>query len=64
MYEGLRNLLELKGMGMAEDASGFQKAFRLVDLIPMIAAEAMPKQNIMSKLRPMAPAPMPPMHIL
>ena len=60
MYEGLRNLLELKGMGMAEDASGFQKAFRLVDLIPMIAAEAMPKQNIMSKRRPMAPAPMPP----
>ena len=60
MYEGLANLLELKGMGMAEDAAGFQKAFRLADLIPIVAAQAMPKQSTMPQSRQMMPAPMPP----
>tara|TARA_R100001509_G_scaffold162846_1_gene135612 strand:+ start:3845 stop:4465 length:621 start_codon:yes stop_codon:yes gene_type:complete len=54
MYEGLANILQLKGMGMAEDAAGFQRAFRLKDMIPIVAAQAMPKQAIMR------PAPMPP----
>jgi len=53
MYEGLANILQLKGMGMTEDASGFQRAFRLADMIPIVAAQAMPKQA-------MRPAPMPP----
>ena len=54
MYEGLANLLELKGMGMTEDSAGFQRAFRLSDMIPIVAAQAMPKQAMMR------PAPMPP----
>ena len=54
MYEGLANILQLKGMGMAEDAAGFQRAFRLKDMIPIVAAQAMPKQAMMR------PAPMPP----
>ena len=45
MYEGLANLLELKGMGMTEDSAGFQRAFRLSDMIPIVAAQAMPKQG-------------------
>ena len=53
MYEGLSNILQLKGMGMTEDATGFQRAFRLADMIPVVAAQAMPKQA-------MRPAPMPP----
>lgn len=53
MYEGLANILQLKGMGMTEDAAGFQRAFRLADMIPVVAAQAMPKQS-------MRPAPMPP----
>tara|TARA_A100001201_G_scaffold90204_1_gene79010 strand:+ start:550 stop:1158 length:609 start_codon:yes stop_codon:yes gene_type:complete len=53
MYEGLANILQLKGMGMTEDAIGFQRAFRLADMIPVVAAQAMPKQA-------MQPAPMPP----
>lgn len=53
MYEGLANILQLKGMGMTEDATGFQRAFRLADMIPVVAAQAMPKQT-------MRPAPMPP----
>ena len=53
MYEGLANILQLKGMGMTEDAAGFQRAFRLADMIPVVAAQAMPKQA-------MQPAPMPP----
>ena len=53
MYEGLANILQLKGMGMTEDATGFQRAFRLADMIPVVAAQAMPKQA-------MQPAPMPP----
>jgi len=53
MYEGLANILQLKGMGMTEDATGFQRAFRLADMIPVVAAQAMPKQS-------MRPAPMPP----
>lgn len=53
MYEGLANILQLKGMGMTEDAVGFQRAFRLADMIPIVAAQAMPKQA-------MRPAPMPP----
>lgn len=53
MYEGLANILQLKGMGMTEDATGFQRAFRLADMIPVVAAQAMPKQA-------MRPAPMPP----
>jgi hypothetical protein len=54
MYEGLANILQLKGMGMTEDAAGFQRAFRLKDMIPIVAAQAMPKQTMMR------PAPMPP----
>jgi hypothetical protein len=54
MYEGLANLLELKGMGMTEDSAGFQRAFRLADMISIVAAQAMPKQAMMR------PAPMPP----
>ncbi len=54
MYEGLANILQLKGMGMTEDAVGFQRAFRLKDMIPIVAAQAMPKQTMMR------PAPMPP----
>lgn len=53
MYEGLANILQLKGMGMTEDAAGFQRAFRLADMIPVVAAQAVPKQS-------MRPAPMPP----
>jgi hypothetical protein len=53
MYEGLANILQLKGMGITEDATGFQRAFRLADMIPVVAAQAMPKQA-------MRPAPMPP----
>jgi len=54
MYEGLANILQLKGMGMTEDAVGFQRAFRLKDMIPIVAAQAMPKQAMMR------PAPLPP----
>ena len=39
---------------MTEDAAGFQRAFRLKDMIPIVAAQAMPKQAMMR------PAPMPP----
>jgi hypothetical protein len=53
MYEGLANILQLKGMGMTEDATGFKRAFRLADMIPIVAAQTMPKQM-------MQPAPMPP----
>lgn len=53
MYEGLANILAMKGMGMMEDNTGFQRAFRLQDLIPVVAAQAMPKQQ-------MPAAPMPP----
>ena len=53
MYEGLANILQLKGMGMTEDSVGLQRAFRLADMIPVVAAQAMPKQA-------MQPAPMPP----
>lgn len=53
MYEGLANILQLRGMGMVEDNVGFQRAFRLADMIPIVAAQAMPKQA-------MRAAPMPP----
>ena len=53
MYEGLRNLLQLKGQGMAEDMSGFQRKFDLKSLIPIIAEQAMPQQQ------PMPTPPMP-----
>ncbi len=63
MYEGLANILQLKGMGMAEDGAGFQRAFRLKDMIPIMAAQAMPKPKLNMTARPMpnmAAAPMPP----
>ena len=63
MYEGLANILQLKGMGMAEDAAGFQRAFRLKDMIPIVAAQAMPQPKLNMTARPMpnmAAAPMPP----
>ncbi len=53
MYEGLANILQLKGMGMTEDATGMPRAFRLADMISVMSAQAMPKQAIQ-------PAPMPP----
>jgi len=53
MYEGLANILQLKGMGMTEDATGMPRAFRLADMISVMSAQAMPKQA-------MQPAPMPP----
>jgi hypothetical protein len=53
MYEGLANILQLKGMGMTEDATGMPRAFRLADMISVMSAQAMPKQT-------MQPAPMPP----
>ena len=53
MYEGLANILAMKGMGMTEDNMGFQRAFRLADMIPIVAAQAMPKQS-------MRPMPLPP----
>jgi len=53
MYEGLANILAMKGMGMTEDNMGFQRSFRLADMIPIVAAQAMPKQS-------MRPMPMPP----
>ena len=53
MYEGLRNLLQLKGQGMAEDMSGFQRKFDLKSLIPIMAEQAMPQQQ------PMPTPPMP-----
>ena len=67
MYEGLANLLELKGMGMTEDSAGFQRAFRLSDMIPIVAAQAMPKPKLNMTATPMpqprlnmTAAPMPP----
>jgi hypothetical protein len=53
MYEGLRNLLQLRGQGMAEDMSGFQRKFDLKSLIPIMAEQAMPQQQ------PMPTPPMP-----
>ena len=53
MYEGLRNLLQLRGQGMAEDVSGFQRKFDLKSLIPIMAEQAMPQQQ------PMPTPPMP-----
>jgi len=59
MYEGLNNLLELKGMGLTRDpASNMPKAYSISSLIPIIAAQALPKQR--PAPMPMAPAPMPP----
>ena len=67
MYEGLANILQLKGMGMAEDAAGFQRAFRLKDMIPIVAAQAMPQPRLNMTATPMpqprlnmTAAPMPP----
>jgi len=67
MYEGLANILQLKGMGMAEDAAGFQRAFRLKDMIPIVAAQAMPQPKLNMTATPMpqprlnmTAAPMPP----
>lgn len=57
MYEGLANLLELKGMGLTRDpATNMPKAFSIRSLIPMVAAQAMPSQRGQS----FRPAPMPP----
>ena len=53
MYEGLANILQLKGMGMAEDSAGFQRAFRLKDMIPIMAAQAMPQPKLNMTARPM-----------
>ena len=59
MYEGLNNLLELKGMGLTRDpASNMPKAYSISSLIPIIAAQTMPKQRPLPM--PMTPAPMPP----
>lgn len=67
MYEGLANILQLKGMGMAEDTAGFQRAFRLKDMIPIVAAQAMPQPKLNMTATPMpqprlniTAAPMPP----
>ena len=67
MYEGLANILQLKGMGMTEDATGFQRAFRLKDMIPIVAAQAMPQPKLNMTATPMpqprlnmTAAPMPP----
>jgi hypothetical protein len=57
MYEGLRNLLHLKGQGMAEDMSGFQRQFDLKSLIPIMAKQAMPQQQ---QAMPTPPMPSPP----
>lgn len=57
MYEGLRNLLQLKGQGMAEDMSGFQRQFDLKFLIPIMAKQAMPQQQ---QAMPTPPMPSPP----
>lgn len=48
MYEGLNKLLALKGMGLAEDSSGMKKAFRLQDLIPLMAAQRLDKMSVQS----------------
>lgn len=59
MYEGLQNLLELKGMGLTRDpVSNMPKAYSIRSLIPIVAAQAMPKQPMTAT--PMAAAPMPP----
>ena len=55
MYEGLANILQLKGMGMTEDATGFQRAFRLKDMIPIVAAQAMPQPRLNMTAAPMPP---------
>jgi hypothetical protein len=66
MYEGLQNLLELKGMGLTRDPnSNMPKAYTIRDLIPMVAAQAMPNQRtapmpMQQAAMPMRPAPMPP----
>jgi len=58
MYEGLQNLLELKGMGLTRDPnSNMPKAYTIRNLIPMVAAQAMPNQR--TAPMPMRPAPMP-----
>ena len=54
MYEGLANLLELKGMGLTRNPStNMPESFRIKDLIPVVAAQAMPRQSVRA-------APMPP----
>ena len=61
MYEGLQNLLELKGMGLTRDPnSNMPKAYTIRDLIPMVAAQAIPNQRTAPMSMPMRPAPMPP----
>lgn len=61
MYEGLQNLLELKGMGLTRDPnSNMPKAYTIKDLIPMVAAQALPNQRTAPMSMPMRPAPMPP----
>lgn len=66
MYEGLQNLLELKGMGLTRDPnSNMPKAYTIKDLIPMVAAQALPNQrtapmSMQQAAMPMRPAPMPP----
>ena len=61
MYEGLQNLLELKGMGLTRDPnSNMPKAYTIRDLIPMMAAQAMPNQRTAPMSMPLRPAPMPP----
>ena len=61
MYEGLRNLLQLKGQGMAEDMSGFQRKFDLKSLIPIMAQQAMPQQQRQAMQQQQQPMPTPPM---
>lgn len=57
MYEGLANLLELKGMGLTRDPqTNMPKAFSIRSLIPVVAAQAMPPQRGQA----VRPAPMPP----
>jgi len=59
MYEGLQNLLELKGMGLTRDPnSNMPKAYTIRNLIPMVAAQAMPNQR--TAPMPMRQAAMPP----
>lgn len=54
MYEGLANLLELKGMGLTRNPStNMPESFRIKDLIPVVAAQVMPRQSVRA-------APMPP----
>lgn len=61
MYEGLQNLLELKGMGLTRDPnSNMPKAYTIRNLIPMMAAQAMPNQRTAPMSMPLRPAPMPP----